>query len=201
MNRSDIAVFLDRDGTVNVEKDFLSSPDQLQLIPRTADAIRALNVLGTRVFIITNQSGVARGYFSEAVVRQIHDALRSMLQKEGATVDDFFYCPHLPGVDNAQYNKDCDCRKPKAGMLHQAEQKYPIDLRRSFVIGDRCIDVAAGKAVGAGTVMVSTGYGANEIHACRNEPDYFALDLHDGVHYVTDRILSQERTTTNSRTA
>lgn len=199
MNRSDIAVFLDRDGTVNVEKDFLSSPDQLQLIPRTADAIRALNALGTRVFIITNQSGVARGYFTESTVRQVHEALREMLQKQGAIVNDFFYCPHFPGSSDQRYNKECDCRKPKPGMLRQAELKYPIDLRRSFVIGDRCIDVATGKAVGAGTVMVSTGYGANEIQSCRNEPDYFAQDLHDGVRYVTNRILTQERTTTISR--
>ncbi len=199
MNRSDIAVFLDRDGTVNVEKDYLSSPDQLQLIPRTADAIRALNAFGTRVFVITNQSGVARGYFTEGAVKQVHEALKEMLQKEGARVDDFFYCPHFPGSSDRRYDKDCDCRKPKPGMLRQAELKYPIDLRRSFVIGDRCIDVATGKAVGAGTVMVSTGYGAHEIQSCRNEPDYFAKDLRDGVQYITDRILAQERTTMISR--
>jgi len=193
MNRSDIAVFLDRDGTVNAEVHYLSSPDKLQLIPRTISAIRELNDLGVRVFIITNQSGVARGIFPESAVSVVHEALRDMLKEENAVVDDFFYCPHLPGVADARYNRDCECRKPKPGMLHQAREKYAIDLHRSYVIGDRCIDVAAGKAAGTGTVMVSTGYGAKEIDECRSSPDFFAVDLYDGVQYVKQKILSQER--------
>jgi D-glycero-D-manno-heptose 1,7-bisphosphate phosphatase len=201
MNRSDIAVFLDRDGTVNVEKEYISSPDQLQLIPRSATAIRELNNLGTRVFVITNQSGVARGYFSEEDVARIHDALRELLKSEDAYVDDFLYCPHLPGSADQRYDKECDCRKPKPGMLHRAERKYSVDLSRSFVIGDRCIDVATGKAVAAGTVMVSTGYGAKEILDCRNEPDFFAPDLMDGVMYVKGKILAYERSLTSSREA
>jgi len=201
MNRSDIAVFLDRDGTVNVEKEYLSSPDQLQLIPRSAAAIRELNNLGTRVFVITNQSGVARGLFSEEDVLKVHDTLRGLLKSEGAYVDDFFFCPHLPGSADNRYNKECDCRKPKPGMLKQAESKYSVNLRRSFVIGDRCIDVAAGKAVAAGTVMVSTGYGAKEIRECRSEPDFFAQDLLEGVKYVKGKILDHERTLTSSQEA
>lgn len=190
MNRSDIAVFLDRDGTVNAEVHYLSSPDKLQLIPRASSAIRELNDLGVKVFIITNQSGVARGIFPESAVAVVHAALRDMLKKENASVDDFYYCPHLPGVADARYNKECECRKPKPGMLHQARKNYAIDLARSFVIGDRCIDVAAGKAAGTGTVMVSTGYGANEIGKCA--PDFLAVDLYDGVQYVKQKILSQE---------
>ncbi|MGA7159635.1 MAG: HAD family hydrolase [Bacteroidota bacterium] len=201
MTRSEIAVFLDRDGTVNVEANYISSPDQLQLIPRTGNAIRELNDLGTRVFIITNQSGIARGYFSEASVHDIHEALRALLKKENAFVDDFFYCPHLPGVADERYNVVCDCRKPKPGMLLQAQRKYSIDLLRSFVIGDRCIDVATGKAVGAGTVMVSTGYGSEEILNCRSDPDFFARDLQDGVQYIKQHILSQERSFTQPPTA
>jgi D-glycero-D-manno-heptose 1,7-bisphosphate phosphatase len=201
MNRSDIAVFLDRDGTVNVEKEYLSSPDQLQLIPRSAAAIRELNHLGTRVFVITNQSGVARGFFSEEDVQRIHDALRTLLKSQDAFVDDFFYCPHLPGSPDHRYNKTCDCRKPKPGMLQQAERKYSVDLTRSFIIGDRCVDVAAGKAVAAGTVMVSTGYGTSEIRECRSEPDFFAQDLLEGVKYVRGKILDHERTLTSSREA
>jgi D-glycero-D-manno-heptose 1,7-bisphosphate phosphatase len=193
MNRSDIAVFLDRDGTVNAEVQYLSSPDKLELIPRTVSAIRELNHLGVRIFIITNQSGVARGFFPESAVLEIHAALREMLKKENAFVDDFFYCPHLPGVADPRYDKDCECRKPKPGMLHHAQRKYSVDLRRSYVIGDRCIDVATGKAVGAGTVMVSTGYGSREIDDCRSAPDFFAADLFDGVQYVKQSIVSQER--------
>jgi D-glycero-D-manno-heptose 1,7-bisphosphate phosphatase len=201
MTRSDIAVFLDRDGTVNVEENYISSPDQLQLIPRAGTAIRELNKLGTRVFIITNQSGVARGYFSEAAVHDIHEALRALLKKEDAFVDDFFYCPHLPGAEVERYNIVCDCRKPKPGMLLQAQHQYTVDLRRSFVVGDRCIDIAAGKAVGAGTVMVSTGYGAQEILNCRNQPDFFAHDLLDGVQYIKQTIETQEHSFSQSRTA
>lgn len=201
MTRSDIAVFLDRDGTVNVEENYISSPDQLQLIPRAGTAIRELNKLGTRVFIITNQSGVARGYFSEAAVHDIHEALRALLKKENAFVDDFFYCPHLPGAEVERYNIVCDCRKPKPGMLLQAQHQYTVDLRRSFVVGDRCIDIAAGKAVGAGTVMVSTGYGTQEILNCRNQPDFFAHDLLDGVQYIKQTIESQEHSFSQSRTA
>ena len=201
MTRPDIAVFLDRDGTVNVEANYVSSPDQLQLIPHAANAIRTLNSLGIRVFIITNQSGVARGYFSEAAVHDVHNALKALLEKENAFVDDFFYCPHLPGTPDERYNRECDCRKPKPGMLHQAEQKYAVNLRRSFIVGDRCIDMAAGKAVGAGTVMVSTGYGAEEILNCRDRADFFARDLLDGVEYIKQTVVSQERSFTQSRTA
>ena len=201
MTRSDIAVFLDRDGTVNVEENFISSPDQLQLIPRAGSAIRELNNLGTRVFIITNQSGVARGYFSEAVVHDVHAALRNLLKKENAFVDDFFYCPHLPGAADERYNVECDCRKPKPGMLLQAQKKYSVDLRRSYVVGDRCIDVAAGKAAGTRTVMVATGYGAKDILNCRNQPDLFADDLMDGVQFIKQSIESQERSFTQSRPA
>ena len=198
MNPSDIAVFLDRDGTVNVEQEYLSSPDQLQLLPRTSEAIRTLNTLGMRVFIITNQSGVARGYYTEEAVGRVHEALRSLLKQEGALIDDFFYCPHLPGAANKRYDLECDCRKPKPGMLFQAAEKYSVDLRRSFVIGDRCIDVAAGKRVGAGTVLVATGYGAREIIECREEPDFFAEDVYAGVQYIRERMSVKERPTTQS---
>lgn len=200
MNRSDIGVFLDRDGTVNVEVHYLSSPEKLKLIPRAASAIRELNDLGVKVFIITNQSGVARGIFPESAVPVIHSALAAMLKKEGAVVDDFFYCPHLPGVADTRYDLDCDCRKPKPGMLHQAEKKYSVDLRRSYLIGDRCIDVAAGKAAGAVTVMVATGYGAQEINDCRNEPDFFAADIYDGVQFIKQKIFSQDRPLIHPRT-
>jgi len=201
MNRSHIAVFLDRDGTVNVEKEYISSPDQLELLPNSARAIRELNGLGAKVFVITNQSGVARGLFSEEDVAVIHSALRALLKKEEAFVDDFFYCPHLPGAAVRQYDKECECRKPKPGMLHAAEKKYSIDLSRSFVIGDRCIDIRAGKAVAAGTVMVSTGYGAREVGSCRNEPDFYAKDLLEGVQFVKTKILESERAHQVSRQA
>ena len=201
MIRPDIAVFLDRDGTVNVEENFISSAGQLRLIPRSASAIRALNDLGAKVFIITNQSGVARGYFTEAAVRDVNDALKTLLKKEGAVVDDFFYCPHLPGAPDKRYDVVCDCRKPKPGMLHQAREKYGVDLRNSFVVGDRCVDIQAGKAAGTGTVMVSTGYGSEDIRNCRNLPDFVASDLFDGVLFIKDTIAARSRSFTQSSPA
>ncbi len=201
MNRSDIAVFLDRDGTVNEEVNYLSSPDQLRLYPRAGAAIRELNDLGVKVFIITNQSGVARGLFPEETVHRIHNALKEMLKKEDASVDDFFFCPHLPGVADERYNKICDCRKPKPGMLLQAQRKYSVDLKHSFVVGDRCIDVAAARAAGSGKVMVATGYGATERNTCRSDIDFFAPDIYDGVQYIKDRIFSRELTFPTSQIA
>jgi len=179
MTRSDIAVFLDRDGTVNVEENYISSPDQLQLIPRTGTAIRELNNLGTRVFIITNQSGVARGYFSEAAVHDIHEALRALLKKENAFVDDFFYCPHLRGQ---KLNAITSCaiaenRNRECSFRHSRNTRSIFAVHSSSETGASIS--RRGKAVGASTVMVSTGYGAQEILNCRNQPNFFAHDLLD----------------------
>jgi D-glycero-D-manno-heptose 1,7-bisphosphate phosphatase len=192
MDRSSIAVFLDRDGTVNVDVDYLTSAAQLQLIPRSAAAIKELNTLGVKVFIITNQSGIARGFLTEEDLREIHNTLSSLLKNEEAFVDDYFYCPHLPDADIPRYRTECECRKPKPGMLLQAKEKYAIDLKFSFVIGDRCKDIQCGRAMGTGTVMVETGYGLMEKKDCIAQPDYIASDLYDGVQFIKRIILSRD---------
>ncbi|MDE3058788.1 MAG: HAD family hydrolase [Bacteroidota bacterium] len=189
MDRSRCAVFVDRDGTVNKDVDFLVSPNQLQIIPRSDSAIRELNNLGVKVFIVTNQSGIARGFLTEETVAEIHRELSSQLRSAGAYIDAYYYCPHLPGVDDPRYNVECECRKPKPGMLLQAAREHNVDLRQSFVIGDRCRDVDMGKNVGAGTVIVATGYGAQEKDDCI--ADFFAPDLYGAVQFVKKKIESR----------
>jgi D-glycero-D-manno-heptose 1,7-bisphosphate phosphatase len=176
-----VGLFFDRDGTLNTEVDFLSRPEEIQLIPNAARAIREANELGVKVFIITNQSGIARGLFTETDLDAIHERLMTMLAHEGAIVDAIYYCPHHPGYGTTPYRRDCRCRKPKPGMLHQAKKEYGIKLTHSFVIGDRCIDMQAGKSAGCRTALVLTGYGAVEQQECTDDGtvDIVAADAYD----------------------
>jgi len=185
---NDFAVFIDRDGTINVDVDFLSSPDQLQLIPRSAEAIKVLNDLGIPVIVITNQSGIARGLYSEADLHRVHSAMDEMLKHYGATISAYYFCPHHPTDGIAPYVKDCDCRKPKPGMLLRAKKKFGFDLRRSFIVGDKCVDVQAGKSVGAVAIQVSTGYGIEEKGLCADIRDYYAVDLFDAVQFIKSKL-------------
>src|SRR5262245_49590223 len=160
MNRS--GLFLDRDGTINEEVDFLTDPLDLRLIPGAADAIREANESGFKVFVITNQSGIARGLLTEERLGEIHAALVSKLAESRAKIDAIYYCPHHPDLGQPPYRRECDCRKPKTGMIDQAVRSYGIDVRKSFVIGDRMIDVQTGNNSGATSVLVLTGYGREE---------------------------------------
>lgn len=184
MALNDFAVFVDRDGTINVDVDFLSSPAQLQLIPRSAAAIRELNDLNIPVIVITNQSGIARGIFTEQDLAVIHTALDEELKRHGASVTAYYYCPHHPREGNAPYVQDCECRKPKTGMLRDAQSAFGLDLSRSFVVGDKLIDVKTGKAAGARAIHVATGYGAAEMALSDGIRDHAAADLYDAVQYI-----------------
>jgi len=183
----DFAVFVDRDGTINVDVDFLSSPAQLQLIPRSADAIRELNELGVPVVVITNQSGIARGLFTEEDLQRVHDALDAELLRYNAKVLAYYYCPHHPNSGIGKYAVECECRKPKPGMLIEAKKKFGFHLSRSYVVGDKCIDVQLGKSVGAISIQVATGYGTAEKAMCSNQ-DYYANDLYDAVQFIKKNI-------------
>jgi D-glycero-D-manno-heptose 1,7-bisphosphate phosphatase len=184
----DFAVFIDRDGTINVDVDFLSTPDQLQLIPRSAEAIRTLNEHGVPVIVITNQSGIARGLYTEEDLRKVHDALDGMLKLSGAKIDRYYYCPHHPSDGIAPYVTQCLCRKPKPGMLHSAQKEFGFDLTRSFVVGDKRIDMEAGRAVGACSIQVSTGYGERERQIAEQYRDHYASDLFEAVQYITTNM-------------
>lgn len=159
LTRGAPAVFLDRDGTVNVEVNYLSQPEQLVLLPTVAEAIADLNTKGIAVFIVTNQAGVARGYFPEHRLQAIHQRLEDLLEERGARVTAIYYCPHHPSAGIGQYRKVCQCRKPLPGMLERAAVEHQIDCSRSLMIGDRESDLQAGAAAGCRTALVRTGYG------------------------------------------
>ena len=153
------AVFLDRDGTINIEKDYLYKIEDFEFIPGAPEAILRLNRAGFLVVIITNQSGVARGYYSEDELVKLHRHISDELSAIGAIVDGWYFCPHhLSG--RPPYNIDCGCRKPLPGMLLQAARDLDINLENSWMVGDKLADVEAGIAAGCRPVLVKTGYGA-----------------------------------------
>lgn len=196
MMTSDIGVFLDRDGTINEEVDFLSSSDELHLIDGAARAIQAANRMGLKVFVITNQSGIARGFLTEEQLLKIHDDLAEMLNKLGAHIDAIYYCPHHPELGEPPYRTLCDCRKPNTGMLQQGAKQFQVSLAKSFVIGDRMIDVETAHAAGAASVLVLTGYGKAELELCRNSNlhiDFVAQDLEEAMHFVESCVTRMEK--------
>jgi D-glycero-D-manno-heptose 1,7-bisphosphate phosphatase len=156
------AVFLDRDGTLIDEVGYLDRPERISLYPWSIDAIRALNRAGIRVVMATNQSGIARGFFTEPMLAGIHQHLANLLAAGGAHVDAYYYCPHHPDGRVQEYARICDCRKPGRGLVDRAVAEFGIDPGRSFAVGDRWLDVALARTVGAKGVLVRTGYGAVE---------------------------------------
>lgn len=153
------AVFLDRDGTINIEKDYLYRIEEFEFTPGAVEAIKLLNQAGYLVVVVTNQSGVARGYYSEADMAALHRYIDTVLASQGARVDAWYHCPHHQ-AGKAPYNQECDCRKPMPGMLLQAAADHAIDLTRSWMVGDKSADIEAGLAAGCKPVLVMTGYGA-----------------------------------------
>ncbi len=156
------AIFLDRDGTINEEVGFVDSLDKFRLIPKAARAIRMINESGFKAIVVTNQSGVGRGLFDEKMVAAVHRKLQDMLEREGAAIDAFFYCPHHPTEGKGAYLKDCFCRKPAPGMLLRAKDELMITLEDSYIVGDTLKDIEAGARVGVSGILVRTGYGKEE---------------------------------------
>ena len=157
-----VAVFVDRDGTLIEEIGYLDRPERVKLFPWSIDAIRALNRAGLRVVMTSNQSGVARGFFTTAVVDEVHRHIADLLRAGGALIDAYYYCPHHPDGTIPELARVCDCRKPARGLVDRAERELAIDPLRSYCVGDRWLDVALARTVGARGVLVRTGYGARE---------------------------------------
>ncbi len=187
----DRAVFLDRDGTLIDEVGYLDRLDRLHVFPWSVDAVRLLNRAGFRVIVVTNQAGVARGLFPETFVDEVHGALRARFAAGGAVLEEFYYCPHHPAAAVEAYRVTCDCRKPRPGMIWRAQRELGIDPARSFVVGDRWIDVEMGRAAGARAVLVRTGYGRAEEPArpAGVEADFIA----DTLMHATGWILRGEQ--------
>ncbi|PKU23527.1 D-glycero-beta-D-manno-heptose 1,7-bisphosphate 7-phosphatase [Telmatospirillum siberiense] len=174
-------VLLDRDGTVNVECDYLSHPDQLVLLPGAGQGLRKLRRLGFGLVVLTNQSGVARGYFDLETVSRVHERLRAMLQDEGVTLDGIYLCPHGP-------DDDCPCRKPRTGMVDQAVAEHGFDPRQAFMIGDKAVDVDLGHAVGATPILVRTGWGAEAEREAKCAPAVILDDLAGAADWIERSI-------------
>ena len=155
------AVFLDRDGTLNQEKDYLHRVDQCEFLPGALTAVQRLSEAGWLVVVVTNQSGVARGYYTEADVAVLHRHMATELSRQGGKVTGWYFCPHHPS-GAAPYNLPCNCRKPLPGMLLQAARDLDIDLSHSWMVGDKLVDVEAGLAAGCRSILVRTGYGHQE---------------------------------------
>lgn len=179
------AVFLDRDGTLIEEAGYLDRVERIAFFPYTVDAVRLLNRAGLAVIVVSNQSGVARGFFDEAFVQETQQQIAARLKLGGATVDGFYYCPHHPEGTVPAYRAVCECRKPRPGLLQRAARDHGIDLERSAVVGDRVFDVQAGHAVGARTVLVRTGYGRE------HEPQARATRVADNLMGAIAWILRQ----------
>jgi len=185
------AVFLDRDGTINEQMGYINHLCRFQLLPGVGSAIRSLNERGLPVVVVTNQSGLARGYFPEALLDAVHREMHRLLALAGAHLDGLYVCPHHPEAKEERYRLACNCRKPKTGLLEQAAIDLNLDLRRSFVVGDRWSDLRCGAAVGATTILVLTGYGRGD--ACYIgpgqpvQPDYVAEDLGAAARWILDR--------------
>ncbi len=188
--KNNAAVFLDRDGTVNEEVGYLSQLEELKLIPGAAEAIRQINESGMKAVVVTNQSGVARGFFTEEFVAKANAQLNEMLRSEGAFIDRFYYCPHHPTEGKDPYRIACPCRKPEPGMLLEAAQDLDIDLTRSYVVGDMLKDLTVAQRVGAKGVLVRTGYGKNIV--VTDKPAFIANDLREAVEWILkDRLKAK----------
>jgi len=185
MNR---AVFMDRDGTISEEVGYVNHPSRFRLFPFSAAAIKLLNDAGWLAIVITNQAGVARGYFPETMISKVHDLLALELQSAGAHLDAIYYCPHHPSVGDAQYRVDCACRKPKPGLIQGALEQFAIDLDQSWMIGDRYSDIELAHNAGVSSALVMSGYGRGEWEhqrsRWRHQPDLVAEDLLAAVNQI-----------------
>lgn len=179
------AFFLDRDGTVNAEVNYLHRPEDVALLPGSAAAIRAIHDAGYLVVVVSNQSGVARGMYTMADVTAVERRLTGLLAAADADVDAFYYCPHYRDGTVPELAFDCSCRKPKPGMLVRGAAEHVINLARSFMIGDRMSDLEAGKNAGcAECVLVRTGYGARDEAAARAAGFVVQNDLAAAVNFL-----------------
>jgi D-glycero-D-manno-heptose 1,7-bisphosphate phosphatase len=187
------AVFLDRDGTMLHDPGYLSRIEDLRWFPWTLDAVRVLNRAGFLVFVMTNQGGIALGLFDEAFVAAVHDRMRLDLTAAGARVDGWFYCPHHPRGEIAALRIECDCRKPRPGMIRQAQARFELDLPRSFVVGDKTTDAGLAAGVGARGVLVRTCHGESELSRAGGavaDAAHVAANLMDATSWI---LLQHDR--------
>lgn len=184
------AVFIDRDGTISEEVGYINHPSRFRLFPYSPTAIKLLNDHDWLAIVITNQAGVARGYFSEAMIHTVHEKLRQDLETGGAKLDAIYYCAHHPSLGPPPYRCDCDCRKPKPGLVHRAAGDLDIDLAASWMVGDRYSDIEMSHNAGVRSAFVMSGYGRGEWEQQHSEwkqqPDLVAEDLLEAISKITN---------------
>lgn len=182
------AIFIDRDGTINEQMGYVNHLSRFHILPGVPEAIRLLNENDYLVIVVTNQSGIARGYFPLTLLEEIHASMQETLKKDGAVIDAIFFCPHYPRSKLKEYAIECDCRKPKTGMIKQAMKRFDIDLENSYMIGDHFTDLEFASNSGLKSIMVKTGYGLGEVDfilpdfSCK--PEFIAEDMLDAVKWV-----------------
>ena len=184
------AIFMDRDGTLSHEVGYVNHLSRFRLFPYAVEAVRLINRSGYLAVLVTNQAGVARGYFPESLVHEVHAAVRAAMDAGGARLDGVYVCVHHPSVGEPPYRQDCDCRKPRPGLLRRAEAELGIDLRRSWMVGDRLNDLEVAWNAGSRAALVRSGYGLGELThhagAWPRQPDLVADHLLEAV----ERILA-----------
>lgn len=182
------ALFVDRDGVLIEEAPYISSPHQVRLLPGVGEALARVNRCGVPVVVITNQSGIARGFFTERDLHAVHARLDELLARAGAHIDRYYYCPHHPEVGLAEYRRACDCRKPAPGLLLQAAHDLAISLPHSFFVGDRISDVQAAAAAGCRAILLRTNLGQRWDAKCNAIPMSLAL-IADNLAQAVDFCL------------
>jgi D-glycero-D-manno-heptose 1,7-bisphosphate phosphatase len=185
-------VFLDRDGTLNVEVGYIRNLDDLVLIDGAAEAVKKLNQAGIAAILVTNQTGAARGYYPESHILDLNARLVRLLKAGGADLDDVYYCPHLEDGSVAPFNRACNCRKPEVGMVDQAYADHPeLDRTQSFVIGDKATDVELAQNCGAKGILVTTGYGTAVLKGQYQHPvvpDFQAASIVEAVDWILQQV-------------
>ncbi len=183
-----VGVFLDRDGTINEQMGYINHISRFHMLPGAVEGIALLNRRGLKVVVVSNQSGPARGYFPEQLIQEVNDRMVEELSVHGAYIDGIFYCPHHKDAVVAAYRVECECRKPKIGLLTEAAKELDIDVSRSYVVGDRLLDVELARNAGARGILVLTGYGKGElVYKCvqGHAPlSYVAEDLLDAAQWI-----------------
>ena len=180
------AAILDRDGTIIADRDYISDPAEVALLPNAAPGLRRLAALGLRLVVVTNQSGIGRGCFDESQLAAVNNRMEELLRDEGIEIAGIWHCPHRP-------DDGCSCRKPNAGLVDRAAQALGFDPGRAVVIGDKASDIELGKRIGAATILVRTGYGAGTAASGAAEPDRIADDLLDAAEIAAE-LVEQDRT-------
>jgi len=190
------AVFLDRDGTVNEQMGYINHISRFRLLPGVAEAIKLLNDSHIPVVVVTNQSGLARGYFPRELLDEVHAKMTDMLSEQGAVLDGIYTCPHHPEAKEEKYRQECTCRKPKTGLLEQAAAELNLSLKDSYMVGDRWSDLKCADRAGCTPVLVLTGYGRGDLKYIgpRQEiqPYCIADNLHDAVDWILKDLAAKQ---------